>query len=1087
MDNIVEALRRSFFSNLTKPLSYRKNQLKQLYNLLDENDQELCDALQKDLRRPRTETMLGEIAMIKQEIYDSIENLDTWAKPEFVKVGIAHKLNKCRIRKEPVGSVLIIGAWNFPILLLLLPFVGAIAAGCTVILKPSEISENCATVITELFPKYLDQNSYRIVNGDVKVTTVLLENRFDHIFYTGNGIVGRIIMGAAAKHLTPVTLELGGKSPAIVANDADAFVKEVPRIVKELYGSDPQNSPDSSRIISQKHFNRLTDLLNKTEGKIVYGGNKDKNDLFFPPTIVSDVPKYDSLMQEELFGPILPIVVVENLDEALEFVRSKDIPLAIYPFSNNEKTIENSRLYVLINDCFMQFSVSTLPFGGQGHSGIGNYRGKRTFDTFSHERSVMTSPLILERLVEVLLELSIPPSNVPVSYTFQLKKGQLLLDMVKNFMVLHDIPCYLEISVMSTIESLMREIGDASKACKTRKELVAKYQKYTINFNDAPVEDIFPKAYHTLVHSPVPSIFDTLLQFEQYCKQAIKELRNTRDGHTRTIEERHKNNIDEVVDNYSESDLAKLIELRLEEVELNQAKWQSKLEEVQIKQKREYCDFVLELFEAHQRWITEQHSTVDLTWIYKLDGKMIVSEVINKMKKSQRAVSKELLRLGQEKAARSRPGSISTMSDIMHSPVLMSPTSPMFANDPEIIKMIQEIAEIGFDNERARMALEMTNRNLEQAVNLLIENQGKVDEQIANAQNNMTRRPSLVTGPTLKDIPSSPHRRTKSHSRPLVLSVLAKQEKKNGWSPMSFLQPKHNMMNSQNNSSVKKISGWIGKAIGNQGNEEVNGHGHLDDSQLVESFTISLGNQVKSTHNLRLLASDMDDLLKSSNDQARDMAYRAQTAANLYSQNLTAIVLLLTPKDWPNYKLGKSANKAFFECCKESTEFHFNSVESQFEAIEKDFQTDGVQEGDFFITKHSNLPLVHVVFHLVIDFESIQKSELLQRSKVIAGLRSILRTVNRFDVTSISLPFLLLPSNVDCFSDPTINENLLYRRGELVLKCTKGFMIENSRLPKRIAEKEQETKTVSFLLPKSATEQQFQGFRLLLTGEFRAS
>ncbi|RHZ88578.1 hypothetical protein Glove_22g186 [Diversispora epigaea] len=718
----------------------------------------------------------------------------------------------------------------------------------------------------------------------------------------------------------------------------------------------------------------------------------------------------------------------------------------------------------------------------------------------------MLATKVLKNL-SVVLELSIPPSNEPVSYTFQLKKGQLLLDMVKNFMVLHDIPCYLEISVMSIIESLMREswrrdlerdakIGDDSEACKARKELVAKYQKYTINFNDAPVEDIFPKAYHTLVHSPVPSIFDTLLQFEQYCKQAIKELRNTRDGHTRGIEERHKNNID--VDNYSENELAKLIDQRFEEVELNQAKWQSKLEEIQKRQKGEYCDFVLELFDAHQRWITQQQSTVDLTWISKLDGKMIVSEVINKMKKSQRTVSKELLRLGQEKAARSRPGSISTMADIMHSPVLMSPTSPMFASpvddkkffledDPEIIKMIQEIAEIGFDNERARMALEMTNRNLEQAVNLLIENQGKVDEQIANAQNNMARRPSLVAAPSLKDLPSPPHRRTKSHSRPLALAVLTKQEKKNGWGPMSFLQQKHNMMNPQNNSSVKKISGWIGKAIGNQGNEEVNGHGNLDDSQLVESFTISLGNQVKSTHNLRLLASDMDDLLKSSNDQARDMAYRAQTAANLYSQNLTAIVLLLTPKDWKDYKLGKSANKAFFECCKESTEFHFDSVDSQFEAIEKDFQTDGVQEGDFFITKHSNLPLVHVVFHLVIEFESIQKSELLQRSKVISGLRSILRTVNRFDVTSISLPFLLLPSNVDCFSDPTINENLLYRRGELVLKCTKGFMIENSRLPKRIAEKEQETKTVSFLLPKSATEQQFQSFRLLLTGEFRAS
>ncbi|CAG8491868.1 14399_t:CDS:10 [Acaulospora morrowiae] len=709
----------------------------------------------------------------------------------------------------------------------------------------------------------------------------------------------------------------------------------------------------------------------------------------------------------------------------------------------------------------------------------------------------MTATKVLKDL-SIILELTILPNSNPVSYNFQVKKGQMLLDIVRNFMMEHNIPCYLEISVMSTIESLMREswrrdmemdskIPDEAEAKRIRSELVAKYQKHTTRFNDSPSEDVFPKAYHTLVHSPVPSIFDALLQFEQNCKQAIKEFTDKRDTHLGIMGERHQK---EVTEN-GENNYHQLIE----DVELSQATWQSQLEELQRRQKREYCNFVLKLYEAHQQWMSEQTAGVDSAGLYKLDGKEIVSKVINEMREQEKGLSRELLRLGQENTARSRPGSISSMADIIHSPI-MSPTTSMFASPTEEKKpmffaedVVAKIRELGFSNEQAKMALEMTNHNMVQAINLLIESGERVDLQIANAQNMMTRRPSI---PVVTPPPT--HRRSKSHSRPLALTVLTKQEKKNGWSPMSFLQQqKQNMLASQNNnSSVRKISGWLGKAM-NLGSEEGNGHGslQLDDPQLVESFTISLGNQVKSTHNLRLLASDMDDLLKTSNDLARDMAYRAQTAANLYSQNLTAIVLLLTPRDWPNYKLGKSANKAFFECCKESTEFHFDNVDLQFEAIEKDYMVDGeitpVQEGDFFITRHSNLPLVHVVFHLVIDFESIQKSELTQRSKVIAGLRNILRTVTRFDITSISLPFLLLPSNVDCFSDPTINENLLYRRGELVLKCTKGFMIENSRLPKRMAEKEQETKTVSFLLPKSATEQQFNNLRLLLTGIFRAS
>jgi len=396
---------------------------------------------------------------------------------------------------------------------------------------------------------------------------------------------------------------------------------------------------------------------------------------------------------------------------------------------------------------------------------------------------------------------------------------------------------------------------------------------------------------------------------------------------------------------------------------------------------------------------------------------------------------------------------------------------------------------MGFNQEKARIALEMTNGNMEHAVNFLLEQPDKINNQIANTSAALPRRPSVpfVSSP-LKEQSGSIGKRSKSQRKPgLIIPI--KQEKKNTW---SFFQQKQPLASPNTLSSVRKFGGWLGrKSLEGDGN----GHGpnlQLDNPQLVESFTISLGNQVKSTHNLRLLVSDTEDLLSSSND-ARDMAYRAQTAADLYSQNLTAIVLLLTPKDWPKYKLGKSANKEFFERCKESTDFHFEDVESQFDAIEKDFTTSdseiySVQEGDFFITRHSNLPLVHVVFHLVIEFESIQKSELTYRSNAINGLRNILKIIDRFDITSISLPILLLPPNIDIFTTTDQNdENILIKRGELVLKCTKGFLMNNVSVPKHVTEKEQETKTVTFLLNKDVSEQQFNNFRQLLTGIFRAS
>ncbi|CAB4382444.1 aldehyde dehydrogenase 3 family, member D1 [Rhizophagus irregularis] len=435
---LIEDLRTSFAKHLTKPLGYRKKQLEQLYNLLDENQDELCEALYKDLHKSKIQSMLSEIGLVREECLEALNNLDRWASPEYVKTSLMFKINKCHIKKDPVGTVLIIGAWNYPVNVLLLPLVGAIAAGCTAVIKPSELAANTAAVITKLSSQYLDKNAYRIVNGGATETMSLLEYRFDHIFYTGSGAVGKIIMAAAAKHLTPVTLELGGKSPVILANDVDipitakrliwgktfnngqtciapdyilctreiqeALIKEMPKAIKDSYGSDPQNSPDYGRIINQRHFDRLSNLLSRTRGKKVIGGNSDRDDLYIEPTVVSDVPKDDSLMQEEIFGPILPIVVVESIDDAIKYINERDTPLALYPFSKNDKTIkyilDNTRSGgTVINDTMLQGSVPALPFGGTGMSGMGAYHGRYTFDTFTHKRSVMSSPLAIEKLL----------------------------------------------------------------------------------------------------------------------------------------------------------------------------------------------------------------------------------------------------------------------------------------------------------------------------------------------------------------------------------------------------------------------------------------------------------------------------------------------------------------------------------------------------------------------------------------------------------------------------------------------------------------------------------------------------------------
>ncbi|KAG0351144.1 aldehyde dehydrogenase 3, member A2 [Podila minutissima] len=434
---IVQSLRGAFNAGITKSLEYRKQQLRGMYNMLAENDAAIRDAVFRDLHKPPAELMIGESGMVKQECIDAIKNLEKWAANRSVKTGIVNKFDNVHIRKDPLGMVLIIGAWNYPLNLLLAPAVGAIAAGNTVVLKPSEVAPNTAELLTKLLPAYLDQRAYRIVNGAADETTLLLEHKFDHIFYTGSGSVGRIIMGAAAKQLTPVTLELGGKSPAFVSRDVDVaitarrlafgkffncgqtciapdylivergiedkLVEAFKASIQEFYGSSAQSSQSYGRIVNKNHFNRLKTLLDQTKGQVVVGGEHQEDDLYIAPTLVLNVTKEDKLMEGEIFGPILPIMVVDKLVEGVKYVNQNDQPLALYVFSKNKRAIDYILDHtrsggVVVNDALIHFIVSNLPFGGTGPSGIGNYHGKRSFDVFSHERSTLIKSMGMEKL-----------------------------------------------------------------------------------------------------------------------------------------------------------------------------------------------------------------------------------------------------------------------------------------------------------------------------------------------------------------------------------------------------------------------------------------------------------------------------------------------------------------------------------------------------------------------------------------------------------------------------------------------------------------------------------------------------------------
>ncbi|XP_008844512.1 aldehyde dehydrogenase family 3 member B1 [Nannospalax galili] len=435
LEATLRQLREAFNTGRTRPAEFRVAQLQSLGRFLRDNRQLLQDALAEDLRKSVFESEVSEIAISQAEVDLALRSLRSWMKDKRVRKNLATQLDSAFIRKEPLGLVLIIAPWNYPLNLMLVPLVGAIAAGNCVVLKPSEASKSIEKVLAEVLPRYLDQSCFAVVLGGPQETGQLLEHRFDYIFFTGNPQVGKIVMAAAAKHLTPITLELGGKNPCYVDDNCDPqtvanrvawfryfnagqtcvapdyilcsqemqerLLPALQSAILRFYGDDPKTSPNLGRVINQKHFKRLQGLLDC--GRVAIGGQSDESDLYIAPTVLVDVQEMEPVMQEEIFGPILPLLTVRSLDEAIDFINRREKPLALYAFSKRSQVVKEvlartSSGGFCGNDGFMHMTLSSLPFGGVGNSGMGSYHGKFSFDTFSHHRACLLRSPRMEKI-----------------------------------------------------------------------------------------------------------------------------------------------------------------------------------------------------------------------------------------------------------------------------------------------------------------------------------------------------------------------------------------------------------------------------------------------------------------------------------------------------------------------------------------------------------------------------------------------------------------------------------------------------------------------------------------------------------------
>lgn len=423
---LVSEHRKYFQSGATRPAKWREQQLIALRTMMEDHAEDFYDALWKDLRRNRIDSDWTDVKYITSEADHALAHLRRWMRPQRVSTPLVLTPSQAQVRFDPLGVGLIIGTWNYPVMLTLSPLVAAISGGNAAVIKPSELASATAHVIARRLPEYLDRGAFSIVLGAVPETTALLEQQWDHIFFTGGTTVAKVVMTAAAKTLTPLVLELGGKNPTIVHSSADLRVaarritqgrwsnagqtctapdyvlvfKDVARTLLEhlketifrFYGEDPQNSPDYGRIVSDRHFDRLAGLL--TSGTVYHGGQHDRNDRFIAPTVLVNVSPDSPVMQEEIFGPILPVLEVGSVKEVIDFVNARPSPLGLYLFADDQSVTEDILASTTsgdaaVNDCTVQPIIHDLPFGGVGESGMGKYHGEWGFRAYTNTRGVL--------------------------------------------------------------------------------------------------------------------------------------------------------------------------------------------------------------------------------------------------------------------------------------------------------------------------------------------------------------------------------------------------------------------------------------------------------------------------------------------------------------------------------------------------------------------------------------------------------------------------------------------------------------------------------------------------------------------------
>ncbi|XP_068662119.1 aldehyde dehydrogenase family 3 member F1-like isoform X2 [Aristolochia californica] len=475
LEETMKELRGSFQSRRTRSAAWRRSQLEGLSRLLREKEGEIFRSLKEDLGKAPEEAFRDEIGLLWKSLNLSTASLEKWMASQKVAVPVIAFPTSAEIVPEPLGVVLIISSWNFPFGLSLEPLIGALAAGNAVVLKPSELAPASASFLATYIPMYLDHSAVKIIPGGLPVAQNLLDQKWDKIFFTGSARVGRIIMSAAAKHLTPVTLELGGKCPAILDHLSSSRDKEVAikRIVsgkwglcsgqacvgidyllveekqsssvidqikirlKKFYGDKPLETNSMARIVNYHHFDRLRKLLEgpRVAASIIHGGAVDEENLFIEPTILLDPPLDSELMTEEIFGPLFPIIT--KIEDSIDFINAKPRPLAIYVFTKDESlkrkvVAETSSGSVTFNDAIIQFALDTLPFGGVGESGFGKYHGKFSFDAFSHAKSVLRRSFLTE------FNFTYPPWNdyklrfLRAAYNFDYTSLCLLLSGLKR-------------------------------------------------------------------------------------------------------------------------------------------------------------------------------------------------------------------------------------------------------------------------------------------------------------------------------------------------------------------------------------------------------------------------------------------------------------------------------------------------------------------------------------------------------------------------------------------------------------------------------------------------------------------------------